>query len=1366
MASLALGQADKPTPTPIPPPPSFSEFKFTTIGQEPQLLKRISAPTPDFQYQDRSSPSPPLPTELRYPSNSITPRPRSRPSLLEALADPNDVATSDAADDMAVDETSIQRTPSVAPRNALPTTAPNPSRAPLGWSQSVANNARPSPQAQGSTSRLTALSQAPIPITAQRTEIGNSSTTNRAAGLFVPSGSTSAVSLNGMASSSSALPQDSPYTGLRALQARLLSSLSHLGPPNTEEALRLVQSANSHSDTALLTAHRSHTLAQQSLASAREAVTAAKECLTAAEQARTHANDAAAAVKRITADELGVGGHSEWKTIINGLQDDIRALGEWVGEREGEETGRIGKEKERRDLVQSAISIPEGSGLDQATLEAISVEVAKRAAAIQANLTHPVNRERQRSAELEADAARRAWSLEHSQPPRQQPSPPAGVEEQEALARAQEQRRTQEAEEKRLKEEAVKREEEARAQRERQQHEEEIKAQRLRELEQQKLEVAKFQISEREQKERREAEELSKRTVEASRLQTEVEDLRKRRAEGKSKVVAEAKRALEAHKAAEKEKAQEEQRRVEEAERRKAAALEEHKKAEAKRLVEQRKQRELEELKKKQEAEKAAEAEAREAELRAAQGRRRQEVMAQKQRASAETAARILAERAKEKKLSAASTSTSPAPTTPTTRTGPLPVQKSPQDHQYGNLVAKKTVTAQATSPMKPRSISGGVKLGTVTVELNEQQKPDTAPLSPTLFRSAALGLRAKAQPQAVTPSPLPKRSSRAPPSQDQSDSRNPSKGEGSGTLLTSNEEKPISSNKSQSLPPVSALTTSTSSDTESIKNPAEDLHVHRRSKDPGNMPVVPMSQVPPASPQAQAANLRYVRDVNGVLWDTYLKPDIDVDNVKLEPPTKDHDLAVLKDQVSPPKLPRKRLRRGKLEGEPTSPPLPPAPATAPPPPASQVVHTPIPLPPKPTLPARPETNVPSLQPPSGYKATVTPAPRPPVSSQPTTSSSTSITLPRKPPLKLPEPKKRAEPSTNKDQLSAAPSDSSRNATTFTAPTAVRSPLDPRPTASTRKQMPPTIDTSNSGPSASFRNAGASPYDDYSQIAPAIQGDGGWDAAPHPMDEDYYDNKGARGRQFAARGSSARRGDHYSPARQPSILDRPISRPFASQDTRASSTARQQRNITPPEGSTLSPLGHSPVLGKRRYRDEPPLIDQPPAHRYRQTDNRDQGGYYPRSARTPPPVAYQWRTPSPDRPTALQSRIGVRDPAVYNVGAGQSYRPSYENDPYSPVHSRRTSDGYQPAGYTEYSSYGQSSASYQQFGRHQLTDHVDRTAAAALVGRGRGSATRGSARARGGATRGGTRPLNLEQRISSHKPLTLMHRLESPPRKY
>ncbi|KAG6876846.1 hypothetical protein C0993_012641 [Termitomyces sp. T159_Od127] len=82
---MLTSTADQPS---IPPPPTFADFKFSVIGQPPQLLKRMGA-TPPLEF--RHSPTP-MHLDLQYPSRAGTPwtsAVTSQPSLQQRLESTN-----------------------------------------------------------------------------------------------------------------------------------------------------------------------------------------------------------------------------------------------------------------------------------------------------------------------------------------------------------------------------------------------------------------------------------------------------------------------------------------------------------------------------------------------------------------------------------------------------------------------------------------------------------------------------------------------------------------------------------------------------------------------------------------------------------------------------------------------------------------------------------------------------------------------------------------------------------------------------------------------------------------------------------------------------------------------------------------------------------------------------------------------------------------------------------------------------------------------------------------------------------------------------------------------------------------------------
>lgn len=1482
-AQSHLGGTGLVGPQPIPPPPSFADFRFTTIGQEPKLLKRISAPEPDFQYnEDRASPT----LSFRYPSQTpeVEP-PRSRPSLLQALTDSNDHADTDmpdAADEMAIDSPSGRQTetPQIeeTKANQLPSTNLATPHGPRGWSDKLNGGIiKPVPTRPRSSTPLTTS----VPSFQEISRVSSNATNPVSNVDATPSAPapTHIPNTNELAPPpGQPLPshsgQGSQYTPLRALQARLMSSLSNLNVPDTSNALLLVQAANTHSANALSTAHRSHTLAQQALASAREAVSAAQECLSAAEEAKVHASDAVAAVEQVGAGGTrGPNSEWEWKTIISGLQDDLHALGEWVGEREGEEaakrreTERMEKAKKDKDSVDSAMQMVE-DGLPPQVVQAMADEVVKRVAeemarskpkpsgAAQAFSPTIQQQELHRAAELEADDARRAWSLENRHPSKPKSTIPAeeGLGPQTPADEAQEEERRRALEsatllkQAKLKEELRKREAEARLQQER--RETEIKAQRLRELELQKLEVAKFQMLERERQAQQEAERTA---ADALRARQETEQRKFKEAE-----VAEARRAKRAHLEEQAKRAaaqaavlkaeiiarEEEAKAAAEAEAKAAEKKEEEARAaearaEEARAVEARAaevkaaEARAAEAKAAEEQAAAKAAEAREIELREAQSRKRQEVMAQKQRASAETAARILAERARERELNDNPTPPVNPSRSPETLTHPLP---SPV-FQTVALPSSQAASPLETAKSKGRAISGGVTLGTL-----EEPAENSVPPSPSLTRSMALGLRSKKDGR---PIPLPLPVPRPKAKHDKKEGSAPSQADSAPvTPPTGSSELP---------------------DSKFQPNPtwaAEHLSVHRRSRDPGNLPIVPRSQLPPTSPEAQKTNLRFVRDRNGVSRDTYLKRDPGAVAVKSEP------LAEVKlssppsgvkrkvtEQAGPALPKRPKVRQGgtptnlnKASQSPVVPPTPVLPSAAASPHMPPSIATPANdgpnIPPQNTtspdpqpaatqstllsksvadsfttaapIPSRLKANLPNfrIRKPSGSTlespsstSRNTPTPSRPKVLYPCEPNA-SPRVPPTEPRALPE-RGRSQATINATTSAPTPTSPGSNTQTdpelstelipYQATNSDTSLVEPQRATTPTPQQTTTLNLYRDNASASsshrptaYQETIPNTYDDGAQIAPAIHGDGGWDA-PAEGDEEPYHNS-FRGREAPPRQYTSRDGDHYSPpARTPPRSHSPLVRRPAPnpQEIRRipnnnyvavpprrptlyiSTAPTAPRARTPPPPRALSPLPmRSPHLGKRRRW----VGDEPPSHRYWQDDaEHDRTGqlFRPRSAHTPPPTRLNRRSLTPERFEGLQSRIGVRDADVYNVSGGknQSYRPSYPSDSYYPSQPRRVSDSYQPTDYAGYEQDFDSSRvslpgydRYMPSGRHEVAERPDllerMSAGAPTPTRGRGAGpTRGFNRGRGG--RGGAKP--LEQRISSNNnknPMTLMNRLE------
>ncbi|KAG6869107.1 hypothetical protein C0993_001672 [Termitomyces sp. T159_Od127] len=800
----------------IPPAPSFADFRFSTIGQEPLLLKRISAQPLDLP---SPCPSSPAPGELTYPSAAGSPRPLPRPALPQPSTHLNPSGndaiesitctaskSSDAQDTRFAQPHLLPRAQgfapsqhtstalSTVPRNvAVPGTATSPG---VSSSQKQPSYMSPSPSEVAKT---------PIIFTAP--------TTKRKTPL----------------PAARVHQTHSPYAALRALQGRLMTSLTKLHPPDMSNALLRIQMANSHSVNALTTAHRSHILAQQSLATAQEAVTAAQECLSAAELARKHVNDAVITIRQLHSGKVDfdaeVNAEWEWKVNFIQLQDDLRMLGEWLVEKESEDTTSLdGHRENTRDenMVEAVISATRVPGSDSIVKDRSS-ELPQSAGATQSRSSEASrvtpysdlrNLNHKESLELEADIATKAWSSEQipalrSLPPiTAQPAPVEGdVAERPPLkddgaiqesAKFNEPHSFTSHHQGTLAHHA---EDEACMQAQA----------RSRKSPEKTSEATPFLKSQREYI----TSEVSGSTVNGlqpklSMTQVDVNTDTPQQFKSQSSVVFDdAQRTLQLT-------------------RDKEAAFSEgiEYKRESHRGLEELKQRQLDEPEK--EGRLTAD---KEQELIAEQERRRQEIMAQKQRANAETAARIKAERARAERAREREKTMILSLQSPTSSTPQSSLPDCTIDSE--TLIAKKAATLKLTN--KLTSLSVGDRIGSTTN--GQPQRTIESDPSTIVPESAAL---------------------RCPPSKGESSTD-------TGLELTKAGNVNSNGKPTQNY---SMVTFQTPTPSQGI-NGGEELHAYRHSNDPGNLYLVSRSQVVPACPAAQAVNLRSLKNGNGVRYDT-----------------------------------------------------------------------------------------------------------------------------------------------------------------------------------------------------------------------------------------------------------------------------------------------------------------------------------------------------------------------------------------------------------------------------------------------------------------------------------------------------------------
>jgi hypothetical protein len=582
---------------------SFSNFQFKTIGQQPDLLKRISAPNPeDLDRSYSPSISPVLPKELpldSFPDLSTQPSLRTRLSLADRLminpSGNHDVQMEDVSSDQPTSlHTRSLNTPAI---NLVSTNQSLNKDIIAGTAVSASGRSQPPHNAMnvsrvpsphhGHNLPTTGPKASNLSRSSGRSNLGINPQTSAAQSLTLQSNAATSISRPGTPNNSvaSVTTEVPPFATLRQLQARIASSIANLKPVSTENVLLLAQSLKEQQKGILTSVHSAQTIAQQALDSAQASVTACHDCLKVAESTQVQIDEVMAAIENI-------GGHtSGWNVGLEALRDDFRQLKAWARDLEISEAQRQRdfKETEAKHRSQERTPQPQGSS----TKRLLTPQPAQ-SPAISPNLSSPSSVPI--SVEHEADAATRAWD----------------------------QLREQSAERRRFAEAELRkhREAEERLEQEQKQAQALVEA---REAELAHMRAGRIEAEQREKtRQQEEAEEAELKRKELDRMREEAIQFQ-----------------LAQRKASEERRHAEENEKVE-----KVMA--------AKRLAEEQKRRDLEArdtLARRREGEKAkaVEAEAQRQHLLQEQEVKRQEIVAQKHRANAEAAKKIHAERAKEK---------------------------------------------------------------------------------------------------------------------------------------------------------------------------------------------------------------------------------------------------------------------------------------------------------------------------------------------------------------------------------------------------------------------------------------------------------------------------------------------------------------------------------------------------------------------------------------------------------------------------------------------------------------------------------------------------------------------------------------------
>ena len=580
---------------------SFSNFQFKTIGQQPELLKRISAPNPEdldrFQSPSISpvsvsakdlSPGPP-------PEISTQPSLRARLSLADRLminlSGNNDVQMEDASSAnlhthlLTIPAINLERTNQSLNKDITTETAVSASgrSRPPGSKTNVSGVL--SPHHTHNSPATLGLE----PSNLSRSSSGRSNLQSSARPTSLQSNAATSTSRPGTPINlvASITP---PFDTLRQLQARIASSISNLKPISTENVLLLAQSVKEKQRGVLASVHHAQTLAHQALVSAQASVTACDDCLKVVESTQMQIDEVMAAIENID------GGHaSSWNVNLEALRDDFHQLGAWARDLEINEAQRQRdfEETEAKRRSQERTPQPQGPSTKRLGL----TPPPAQSPAIKPNLSPPSSL--LISVEHEANAAARAWD--------------------QLRELSSERRRLAEAELRKH------REAEERLEQEQKQAHALVEA---REAELARIRAERIEAERREKaRQQKEAEEAELKRKELDRMREEAIQLQLAQR-----------------------KASEERRHAEENEK----ACQAEKDMAAKRLAEGHRHRDIEAKetrtrRREEERAKADEAEAQRQHLLQEQEVKRQEIVAQKHRANAEAAKKIHAERAKEK---------------------------------------------------------------------------------------------------------------------------------------------------------------------------------------------------------------------------------------------------------------------------------------------------------------------------------------------------------------------------------------------------------------------------------------------------------------------------------------------------------------------------------------------------------------------------------------------------------------------------------------------------------------------------------------------------------------------------------------------
>ena len=305
----------------IPTPPRFSDFKFSTIGQQPNLLKRMTSPVVPGEGEEFVE-DPPESLSSGATAETVVNKFRSRPSLLEVLA----------SDDVTMEEFAGDSDQTMTGRND----SNNKATAETSGPHKTSQNSRVLPPHLSTSVSQLVLNSLHTPHTPSHSSNQVKMTYHRSQEPQSPSISRPSSMAYDCIGEPFILPDDEPPTlaTLRALHAKVTALLADLSPVDNVEALALSQSLKDQCSTVLTAARNAHNLAKRASAAAQESMNVAQECLAAAESIQPRVCEVLEAIHKVGPHAEDSGPTSDWNSSLQTLKVLLHHIDQWASRKE------------------------------------------------------------------------------------------------------------------------------------------------------------------------------------------------------------------------------------------------------------------------------------------------------------------------------------------------------------------------------------------------------------------------------------------------------------------------------------------------------------------------------------------------------------------------------------------------------------------------------------------------------------------------------------------------------------------------------------------------------------------------------------------------------------------------------------------------------------------------------------------------------------------------------------------------------------------------------------------------------------------------------------------------------------------------